>query len=99
MHPIWYGLFLFMPPSFQAIYDQIWNLNFSSTLIVYRYYESLWLFMSFNLHSLRNGVIVCIYKSQTVVYGSLITDLGITDSDLCWGIWYKYNLSQQSNGV
>lgn len=76
---------LYMPPSFQAIYDQIWNLNFSSTLIVYRYYESLWLFMSFNLHSLRNGVIVCIYKSQTVVYGSLITDLGITDSTVVLG--------------
>lgn len=85
MHPICYGLFLFMPPSFQAIYDQIWNLNFSSTLIVYRYYESLWLFVSFNLHSLRNGVIVCIYKSQTVVYGSLITDLGITDSTVVLG--------------
>lgn len=85
MHPIWYGLFLFMPPSFQAIYDQIWNLNFSSTVIEYRYYESLWPFMSFNLHSLWDGVIVCIYKSYKVVYGSLMMDFGITDTTVVLG--------------
>lgn len=85
MHPIWYGLFLFMPPSFQAIYDQIWNLNFSSTEIEYRYYESLWPFMSFNLHSLWDGVIVCIYKSYEVVYGSLMMDFGITDTTVVLG--------------
>lgn len=85
MHPIWYGLFLFMPPSFQAIYDQIWNLNFSSTVIEYRYYESLLPFMSFNLHSLWDGVIVCIYKSYKVVYGSLMMDFGITDTTVVLG--------------
>lgn len=85
MHPIWYGLFLFMPPSFQAIYDQIWNLNFSSTVIEYRYYESLWPFMSFNLHGLWDGVIVCIYKSYNFVYGSLMMDFGITDTTVVLG--------------
>lgn len=51
---------------------------------------------------MRNGVIVCIYKSYKVVYGSLMMDFGIPDSTIVLasrGIWYKYNLSLQSNGV
>lgn len=42
------------------------------------HYGRLWVLTS--TAYMRNGVIVCIYKSYKVVYGSLMMDFGIPDS-------------------
>lgn len=47
------------------------------------HYGRLWVLTS--TAYMRNGVILCIYKSYKVVYGSLMMDFGITDTTVVLG--------------